>query len=83
MSVHDATTRVVEATLDVAAELLPDMHALLPKTVRIIGSADLAGEQKVRLRLDVTHSGLAGGPWAGDVRDAGGVRTATFGPVRS
>lgn len=67
------------AVLDVAVELLAHIPAMLPGTIKIVGSAPSTGGV-VRLVLDVTHTGAKGGQWTATVEDDGRSRWITFGP---
>lgn len=66
------------AYLDVAPELLGQFLALLPSTMRVIGSAE--ARDVVRLAIDVTNTPHVGGPWIATVTIDGASLTAKFGP---
>ncbi len=68
------------ARLDVAPELLGQLMAVLPGSIRIIGSEETNMNGVVRLVLDVTGTGERGGYWSAIWKIEGSVVTITFGP---
>jgi hypothetical protein len=73
----------VIATFDVNAGLLRDFLDVLPDGVKVIGNSLPCSPGSLRLLLDVTETGLPGGPWDAIVKVENHVVTAKFGPRAS
>lgn len=74
------------ARVDIAAEALPAALAMVPSTMKLVGSVvgpGGAASGTVRLVFDVTHTDLPGGEWTGVFTVKGGTLTATWGLIET